>query len=58
VGAFNDIANAKEHSDVRAKFLKRTLRVAAGCAGNLPKDELVKLQERLKTFETSVAARV
>ena len=54
--AFNDIANATEHSDVRAKFLKRTLRVAAGCASHLPKDELVKLQERLKAFETGVAA--
>jgi len=58
VRAFNNIANATEHSDVRPKFLKRTLRVVAGCVGHLPKDELVKLQERLKAFEIGVAAEV
>ena len=56
--AFNDIASATGHDDVRAKLIERAQRVAAGCAGHLPKDELVKLQQRLKTFETSVAAEV
>ena len=56
--AFNDIASATGHDDVRAKLLERAQRVAAGCAGHLPKDELVKLQQRLKTFETSVAAEI
>ena len=56
--AFNDIASATGHDDVRAKLIERAQRVAAGCAGHLPKDELVKLQQRLKTLETSIAAEV
>jgi uncharacterized membrane protein len=56
--AFNDIASATGHDDVRAKLIERAQRVAAGCAGHLPKDELVKLQQRLQTFETSIAAEV
>ncbi len=56
--ALNDIASATGHDDVRAKLIERAQRVAAGCAGHLPKDELVKLQERLRTFETSVAAEI
>ena len=56
--AFNDIAGATGHDDVRAKLLERAQRVASGCAGHLPKDELVKLQQRLKTFETSVTAEI
>ena len=56
--AFNDIANATEHGDVRAKLLERALRVAAGCAGHLPKDELIKLQLRLKSLEASIAEDV
>jgi uncharacterized membrane protein len=56
--AFNDIASATGHDDVRAKLIERAQRVAAGCAGHLPKDDLVKLQQRLKTFEASVAAEV
>ena len=58
VRAFNDIANATEHGDVRAKLLERALRVAAGCAGHLPKDELIKLQLRLKSLEASIAEDV
>jgi hypothetical protein len=56
--AFNDIASATGHDDVRAKLLERAQRVASGCAGHLPKGELLKLQHRLKTFETSVAAEI
>jgi uncharacterized membrane protein len=54
--AFSDIASATGHGDVRAKLLERAERVAAGCAGHLPKDELVKLQLRLEAFKTSVVA--
>lgn len=56
--AFNDIASGTGHSDVRAKLLERGRRVAGGCAGHLPKDELVKLQQRLKTLEASLAEEV
>jgi uncharacterized membrane protein len=55
--AFNDIASATQRSDLRAILLERAGRVAAGCAGQLPKDELVKLQQRLTALETNVAAK-
>ncbi len=53
--AFGDIASVTAHGDVRAELLERAQHVATGCAGHLPKDELVKLQQRLNMFETSVA---
>ena len=56
--AFNDIASATGHDDVRAKLIERAQWVAAGCAGHLPKDDLVKLKQRLKTFESSVAVEI
>ena len=56
--AFNDVASATEHADLRARLLERARRVAAGCADHLPKDELMKLEQRLKTLETSIAAEV
>jgi uncharacterized membrane protein len=55
--AFNDIAGATQRSDLSATLLERARRVAAGCAGHLPKDELEKLQQRLSTLETNVAAK-
>ena len=56
--ALNDIAGATQHSDIRTALLARAQRVAAGCAGHLPKDELVKLQQRLTALETSIAISV
>jgi uncharacterized membrane protein len=55
--AFNDIASATQRSDLHAILLERARRVAAGCAGQLPKDELVKLQQRLAALETNVAPK-
>jgi uncharacterized membrane protein len=52
--AFSDIAKAAQHADLRTRLLDRGRRVAAGCAGHLPKDELVKLQQRLAALETSL----
>src|SRR6516225_953919 len=49
--ALSDIAKAAGHADLRARLLERARRVAAGCAGQLPEDELAKLQQRLATFE-------
>ena len=54
--AFSDIATATQHADLRTRLLDRARRVAAGCAGHLPKDELIKLQERLAALETIIAA--
>ena len=48
---------ATEHADLRAKLLERARRVAASCAKHLPKDELVKLQQRFTALETLVTAR-
>jgi uncharacterized membrane protein len=52
--AFNDIASATQHADLRNRLLERAQRVVAGCAGHLPKDELVKLQQRLAALETII----
>ncbi len=54
--AFTDIASATRHADLRARLLERARRVVGGCAGHLPQDELVKLQQRLMALETIVAA--
>ena len=54
--AFSDIASATQHADLRTALFDRGRRVAAGCAGHLPKDELVKLQRRLAALETITAA--
>jgi uncharacterized membrane protein len=54
--AFSDIAKATQHADLRTRLLDRGRRVAAGCAGHLPKGELVKLQQRLAALETIIAA--
>jgi len=53
--AFNDIASATEHADLRTRLLERGQRVTAGCAGHLPKDDLVKLQQRLAALEKIAA---
>ena len=57
VRAFHDIAIATEHADLRTTLVERAQRVAAGCAGHLPKDELVKLQQRVAMIETTIVAR-
>jgi uncharacterized membrane protein len=54
--AFSDIASVTQHADLRTGLLDRGRRVAAGCAGHLPKDELLKLQQRLAALETIIAA--
>jgi uncharacterized membrane protein len=54
--AFNDIAGTTRHADLHEKLLERARRVADGCAGHLPKDELLKLQQRLTKIETGIAA--
>ena len=55
--AFDDIASTTQHADMRTRLLERARRVTAGCAGHLPKDELVKLQQRFAAFETVIVAR-
>jgi uncharacterized membrane protein len=52
--AFNDIASATQLADLRAKLLERAGRVAGGCAGRLPEDELAKIQQRLAAFARSI----
>jgi uncharacterized membrane protein len=54
--AFNDIAGTTTHTELHDKLLERARRVADGCAGHLPKDELLKVQQRLTKIETSIAA--
>jgi uncharacterized membrane protein len=54
--AFDDIASTTQHADLRTRLLERARCVAAGCAGHLPKDELVELQRRLAALETIIAA--
>jgi uncharacterized membrane protein len=54
--AFDDIASTTEHADLRTKLLERARRVSAGCAGNLPGDDLAKLQRRLTALETAIAS--
>jgi uncharacterized membrane protein len=54
--AFSDIANTTQHADIRATLLTRAQRVAAGCAGHLPKDDLVKLHQRLAALESTIAS--
>jgi uncharacterized membrane protein len=55
--AFNDIASATEHRDLHTRLLERARRVASGCAGHLPKDELIKLEQRLAALEARLAER-
>jgi len=52
--AFNDIAGATPHTDQHLKLIDRARRVATGCAGHLPQDDLVKLQQRLAAVEGRV----
>jgi uncharacterized membrane protein len=54
--AFNDMAGTTTHADMHEKLLERARRVADGCAGHLPKDELLKVQQRLTKIETSILA--
>ncbi len=49
--AFSDIVSTTEHVDLRAKLIERGRRVATGCAGHLPADDLTKLQQRLAALE-------
>jgi uncharacterized membrane protein len=55
--AFDDIASTTQHADMRMTLLERARRVTVGCAGHLPKDELVKLQQRFAALEIVIAAR-
>jgi uncharacterized membrane protein len=53
--AFDDIASTTQHPYLRAKLLERARRIMDGCAGHLPKAELVKLERRFAALETSIA---
>ena len=53
--AYGDIAASTPHGDLRASLLERARCVAAGCAGHLPKDELVRLEQRLAALEAKLA---
>lgn len=54
--AFNDIADTTQDDQIRITLLQRARRVAAGCAGHLPKDDLTKLDERLAAIENDTVA--
>ena len=56
--AFSDIAYATQHTDIRTALLTRAQRVAAGCAGHLPKDDLIKLHQRLAALESAITPTV
>ena len=53
--AYGDIAASTPHADLRASLLERARRVATGCAGHLPKDELARLEQRLAAIEAKLA---
>jgi len=57
IRAFNDIADSTQLADLRLTVLERARRVAAGCAALLPKDDLVRLQQRLAALEASVGGQ-
>jgi uncharacterized membrane protein len=54
--AYNDIARSTPHADLRASLLERARRVAAGCAGHLPQDDIARLERRLSAIELTLAA--
>jgi uncharacterized membrane protein len=54
--AYHDIARATPHPDQQVKLVDRARRVAAGCAGHLPQDDLVKLRQRLAAMEDAFGA--
>jgi uncharacterized membrane protein len=54
--AFDDIASTTQQAEMRMRLLERARWVMAGCAGQLPKEELVKLQQRLAALEMVIAA--
>jgi uncharacterized membrane protein len=56
IRALSDIAGASEHADDRTRLLDRARHVVAGCSGQLPKDDLIKLQHRLAEFETMIGS--
>jgi len=54
--ALRDIATATEHVDLRGKLVERAKRIVASSAEHLPKDDLIKLQQRLTALENLIAA--
>ncbi len=54
--AYHDIASTTPHADLRTRLFERAERVTSGCAGHLPKDELIRVQRRFAALETIVAA--
>jgi uncharacterized membrane protein len=56
--AFHDIAGATEHADLRIKLVDRARRVAAECAGDLPKEDIARLRQRLAKLEADVAVAI
>jgi uncharacterized membrane protein len=57
IRAFSDIAVASENADDRMRLLERARHVVAGFSGQLPKDDLVKLQHRLATLEAMIVSK-
>jgi uncharacterized membrane protein len=55
--AFRDIATATEDADLRNKLVERAKHVMAGCSGHLPKNDLIKLRQRVEELETNVAPK-
>jgi uncharacterized membrane protein len=55
--ALGDIAGATPLADLRTKLIERARRVAAGCAGRVPDDDLARIRQRLAMSESAVAAR-
>jgi hypothetical protein len=52
----SSLRQGTQHAELRTKLLERAGRPAAGCAEHLPKDDRVKLEQRLSTLETIIAA--
>jgi len=53
--AYGDIAGTTQNAGDRLKLLERARRVPVSCAERLPKDELVKLQQRLAALEAAIS---
>jgi uncharacterized membrane protein len=53
--AYGDVARSTPRVDDRLKLIERARRVPISCTAHLPKDELIKLQQRLAAMETGVS---
>jgi uncharacterized membrane protein len=55
--AYNHIASTASHCDQQIKLVDRARRVATGCDGHLPQDDLAKLRQRLAAIEARVPGK-